>query len=117
MEATVHTKLINLAYAIAWAGAAISGATPASALVETYDSGDYASCSNHDYYTYNESCNGSFGYEQYIRFVSIACSSGDCRGGDITLRAEFVYGAGRKVATPYSSCNDMNLYGLDDCAC
>jgi hypothetical protein len=115
------TSTLKLIACLAWAGVAISSATPASAIAFTYTAGaSYASCSADTEVINWELCGIPFEYYQTIKFVSTACSSGGCAGQGDTY-VEFAYSPGRKVATFWSGCTDSaatgNLYNLGSCAC
>jgi hypothetical protein len=114
------TNILKLVACIAWAGMAISSAAPASALVQTSQTGAYATCSdNVTTIATIENCNGIFTKKQTIRFVNTACSSGgSCNPGDYNPLVEWNYTlAGRKEAPQYPSCRPDNLFGLFTCAC
>jgi hypothetical protein len=120
----MNVPMIKLAACVAWAGAAVSSASPANAYAVTSQVGDYASCSA-SYTTISknwcydgESRTWAFAtyYAQNIKFVSTPCSSGGCSDTG-NVYTEFLYGPGRKIVTPATPCDASNIYGLDTCGC
>ena len=123
--------LLALVGAIAWGGAAISSAAPAHAIAVTYQSGDYASCSNNadadfanqDCYYYVEGSSVHYyletHYIQQIKFVETGCNAGGCNNDNDVVRTDFVYSAGRKTATSrgLDTCSYGSLLELGTCAC
>jgi hypothetical protein len=114
---TPSTLLRPIACA-AWAALAIASATPADALAQTVQTGTYATCRTEYSNEVLDNCNGSFPYCTAIKFINLGCASGACDA--IAFEDTFVeslYGPGRKIATAYSSCNSLHLYGLGSCSC
>jgi hypothetical protein len=119
-DARMNQTIVKLAACIAWGGLAISSASPVSAYAASVNSGTYANCTMQSQIYSNSICGYNFNYMQFIRFVSMPCSSGFC---DATVDGTFVetlYPAGRKPATPVTTCSSGTywyLYSLDSCAC
>jgi hypothetical protein len=110
-------NMFKVGACIAWAAVAISGATPASALISTYQSGSYAACSaNITADFYDDSCGQFWSYRQTIRLVSSTCNGGGCSNDVGDVRTEFAYPTGRKVTDAYYPCAG-NIYELGSCAC
>jgi hypothetical protein len=120
IEDLMNMTLIKLVACIAWAAAAISGATPAEAIAVTVVSGNYATCSA-SYTTGGQTqCGYSTSYRQNIKFVSIGCSLGGCNEDSGGVYTDFVYPTGRKSASLVVACNGLityNVYNLGSCAC
>jgi hypothetical protein len=112
-------NLLKLGVCIAWAGAAISSAKPAEAVLVTSATGGYANCSTASGYTSSFQCQGAtFNYTQQITLVSTSCSSGACSQFGQSY-VDFVYTAGRKVvqAGGYMCSYGGYFYYLGTCAC
>jgi hypothetical protein len=123
-ELHMSKNIIKLIACLAWAGVAISSATPADALLVTTSTGPYATCSAEWQYRNNASCTGMTfltSYQQQIKFVTTACSGGACSMAFApSIYTENVYGTGRKTTTSYGLCDPSFLqyiYGLGTCAC
>jgi hypothetical protein len=115
----MNIAMIKVVACLAWAGAAISSANTANALVESDMTGPYAACAQSSDYLLYESCNGGFYLEQLLRFTGTGCSSGGGCWNGLALHqhTDFGYSSGRKPVTEYASCNEYYLLGLDSCAC
>jgi hypothetical protein len=118
------TNIIKLAACLAWAGLAVSSATPVDAMVTTRAGfGLYASCSA-SYSTYADTglfCDDAvWSYTQNIKFVSSACSTGGCSETTGSVYVESVYPAGRKPVISLGGCSNSMVYELfdfDTCNC
>jgi hypothetical protein len=116
------TNIVKLVACLAWAGFAVSSATPASAIAVTSQSGAYASCSNaYEYNTNGQKlCPAAFtAYSQTIKLLSTACNSGACSGLG-TVYTDQVYPTGRKTAALTGDLCDMGTYRMFEfgsCAC
>ena len=112
---------LQLVACIAWAGAAVSTATPADARLMTYQTGDYGTCSNESDPWYESwGCDtGSVetNYVQVIKLVDTTCASGDCARQIPFAYTDQVYAPGRYLVTDLSHCDDWNLFQLGACAC
>jgi hypothetical protein len=128
MSTTNTTKILKLVTCLAWAGAAISSATPVNASVITSQTGSYATCSPmteiHSAFiscAISSTIPDSFEswYAQTIRFVGVGCSSGGCSEDASWVYTDIEYGTGRKTTQLERSCRDSNMkiYGLGTCAC
>jgi hypothetical protein len=113
----MNTKIVSLIACMAWAGVAVSTASPASANAETFQSGSYALCSIRFTTANRVNCNGTFNYNMEMKLVNESCSKGSCTPWDSTVYTENRYTSGRKVTTLLSSCTLWNLYGLGSCGC
>jgi hypothetical protein len=112
------TSIIKLVAALAWAGVAVSSATPANALAMTTQSGDFANCPDGSYDPWSGTlCGYSKNYLQAVKFISTACGSSSCSQGGAATYTDFIYVVGRKVTTRIDSCNTYNVYGLGPCQC
>jgi hypothetical protein len=130
----MNMKVIKLAAALAWAGAAVASAAPADAYALTTQVGGFATCSatytgayieacwscqsNGDDYDYSN-CAPNFiaYYQQAIKMVSTACAQGACSSNTGVVYTTFLYGIGRKQASPAFYGCEYNVYGLDTCVC
>jgi hypothetical protein len=133
-------SVLRLTASVAWTGAALSAATPASALVATLQSGPYAACSAETDSVSYDFCGTPYSFRQTIKFVGNPCSGGGCSDQMGTSYTESQYQPGRKVTTIQSTCGQSsvgtsaqlptywvedpaqqsswwNIYGLDSCAC
>jgi hypothetical protein len=111
-------KLVTILACAAWAGAAISFATPASAVAITSQYGQFATCSNYWTYSPQVQCNYYLNYQQTMRFQTSACSGGTCTAQYGGTYVENVYVVGRKTATViFTGCSFGTVYGIDDCGC
>jgi hypothetical protein len=125
----MRTNMLKLVACMAWAGVAISSATPASAIAASGGTGNYAACSADSTPEVHEFCGTFFNYNQTIRFLSVSCNSGGCAQEMGATYTESAYGPGRKVAellricegefggSVFSSPTGLNMYGLDTCGC
>jgi hypothetical protein len=113
------SSLGRLVACVAWAGVAISSATPADALIVSKVGGaPYANCSADWNYYYHASCGMEFHVVQRIRMVSQACNGGTCDNESGGIMVEFVYASSRKIAEQVADCGPYSyLYGLDTCSC
>jgi hypothetical protein len=115
----MNLHLIRLAAAFAWAGVAISSATPADAYVRTSSIGTVATCGGTwSYSSYFDTCTGiEYSYNQKIKVSTVACNSGGCTS-EFTNRVESLYSEGRKpVSSDLGYCMGAYTYGLGSCAC
>jgi hypothetical protein len=114
---TVNKNLVALA-CFAWAGAAISFATPASATVLTTQVGSYAACGGSYSSTFTTDCYGTeYYYIQIINFSSTNCGAGGCASTSGVVYTDIVYSTGRKTTFDDGPCGTSKVYGLGSCAC
>jgi hypothetical protein len=117
------TNIIKLVACLAWAGVAVSSATPANAKALTQQMvGQFGTCSSSysaAYYDGGYNCNFiRFNYSQNIKFVVVSCSSGACTTEMATTYVESLYATGRKVAVNAMSCGGQGtLVDMGSCAC
>jgi hypothetical protein len=120
-------NIITLAAGLAWAGFAVTSATPASAYAiygTSPLSVSYGTCSSsYTAYPPTEYCYGDYivSYIQTIRFVSTACNAGGGCSSTGSVWVSSVYPTGRKTVSPLPACFDgvkhWYIYGLGTCAC
>jgi hypothetical protein len=111
-------NIIKLAACLAWAGVAVSSATPASAYAVTLQIGDYAACSANIETGSTNFCGQTWPYKQTIKFLGDPCNGGGCTEGSGVTYTDFVYEPGRKTAVLEQMCQlSRRYYGLDSCAC
>ena len=117
-----NQKLFVSSTIVAWALAALSAAQPAGAVaMTTQGQYSYASCSanNNAGGVENDCTDYTWNFDQNIKFISTACSSGACSGTGLVF-TDIVYGTGRKVTTLLiGDCggSGYDVYGLGSCAC
>jgi hypothetical protein len=113
----MNMNQLKLVAGIAWAGAALSSATPASARIYTPLQCAYTNCSSSWNYNASSACDVAFNYRQNMKVVSTTCATGACVQDSYTLPAEYVYATGRKLASMPQQCNSINIYELSGCSC
>jgi hypothetical protein len=116
----MNTITLKLVTCVLWSGVALSGATPARALMFSTQSGSFALCSNSYMAIDAQHCDLGFGYVQGIKLATVACNSGGtCRDAIVAngVDVEFVYSLGRKRVMPVEGCAEGNLYDLSYCPC
>jgi hypothetical protein len=103
---------------IAWAGALLSSAAPASALAVTITGGPYALCQTYYSAATAYHCGMTFGYNQPFKFLSTTCNSSSCYTNFDSTYVESLYSVGRKTTSLSQTCPDgWKVYGLSTCAC
>jgi hypothetical protein len=113
-------KAFTFLAAAAWAGVAISSATPAEAIALTSMTGSYATCTMSYSAVSMESCGYHLNYNMIMRFLSTACgtSGGTCAADYGGAYTEWLYPTGRKMTTYVQTCpSGQTAYGIDSCAC
>jgi hypothetical protein len=113
----MNTNAIKVIASIAWAAAAISTATPASAIAQTPQTGAYATCTSSWEPHVFGNCNGQFNYTQHMKLNTVSCNSSTCQPYDWNVFVEFLYSMGRNKATLQTSCTTANIYVLSPCEC
>jgi hypothetical protein len=125
----MNMNVVKMIAGLAWAGAAISSAAPADALLITFQTGAYATCNPEwEYYNSWVECPLTPGepepftgwYRQKIRFLTQGCNTGACSQDAFWVYTDFIYeDFGRKTTTLYRSCygTDNAIYGLGTCGC
>jgi hypothetical protein len=111
----INKKIVLLA-CIAWAGAAISSATPANAYAATTQSGTFAACSAANSSYVFMGC-WDMSYKQIIKFGTTGCNSGACNSDQGDVYVQFLYQTGRHDTTWLEGCDGVNLYMMDSCSC
>ena len=112
----MRTNVFQLGAGIVWACAALSSATPVSALVLSNASGAYASCASSYTSQGISACGYVFNYQQTINVIGTPCSSGGCTQNN-RLWVDQVYSTGRKTTSYVTMCGSSYIYGLGSCAC
>jgi hypothetical protein len=124
----MNTNIFKLAAALAWAGVAVSSATPADASLITSQTGSYATCHPDTQTVFGyldcplalgEPEPFSYNYKQTIRFISVGCNAGGCSTDTTWVYTDTSYGTGRKTTSVERSCRGttLKIYGLGTCAC
>jgi hypothetical protein len=110
---------LALGACIAWAGLAISMATPADAYMMTWASGgNYANCSANKLNSlyYDAGCQHQWTYQQQVAIITTSCNAGGCSSSGMVY-TDMVYGAGRKTLSRGGLCSGGYVYSLGSCAC
>jgi hypothetical protein len=117
-------KVFAVIASLAWAGVAVSSATPANARALTTGYGQYAACTMvTDTGSFYTTCDGEYNYKQLMKFISTSCNSGSgCSNPpDTDVFVESLYTSGRKQVTHALIACDipdgMNLLQLGSCNC
>jgi hypothetical protein len=113
----MNSNIIKLVACLAWGGAAVSSATPATAMVATTQSGSYAACTAMFYGTTSTICYNVMNYQQLIKFNAIACGTGGCSADSFMVYTDTVYGSGRKTTTSVGFCSPNSFYWIGTCSC
>jgi hypothetical protein len=125
----MNFKVVTTAALLAWTGAILSSAAPASAWAYTAQTGTYAACaSSYQAVPSQIMCWGGISgntasatYTQTMRFNSTNCSSGACSYGTNTVYTDMIYPIGRQATSYQGQCTfsgvTRNWFGLTSCAC
>jgi hypothetical protein len=119
----MNLDVIKLTACLAWAGVAVSSATPANALAVTMQYGAYATCSSSITYTTigTKYCPEVYtAAAQNIKFLSQACNTGGCIGSS-NCYVDFIYNPGRTTTelqeTFCGTGGSWRVWALSSCSC